>query len=190
MTRDEAKQIVLRIRSLYISQARNLTPADWQTMIDTWAEQFKDDPYEDVNKAVSLYVNKGKQFMPSAPDIINELINIDEPQTRALFERLKRECDKLVNGAEHVVIDDLGGIRRDPTSPTGWRYVTAEAHITTNYTQADFAAMPIELQMYAEDIEGLRALDKEIKSNDFYAYRRFKDRLTYIRSDMKGTDNG
>ena len=167
-----------------MSQSRQYTENDWQTMIDVWFEQFKADTYENVNKALSLYVNKGKQFMPSPPDIISELINIDEPNTRALFERLKRECDKLVNGAEHIVIDDLGGLREDPTSPTGLRYYHPEAHVTTNYTQQDFADMPIELQMYVDDIEGLRAIDREIKSNEVYSYKRFKDRLSYIKREI------
>jgi hypothetical protein len=155
-------------------------------MADTWHEQFKQDSYEDIGKALSIYVNKGKQFMPSVADIINELINLDEPNTRELFKRLCNECRKLTEGAEHVVIDDLGGARRDPTSPTGWRFVTAEAHVTTNYTQGDFAAMPIELQMYVEDIQGLRGVDREIKSHEEWAYKRFRERLPYIREEMKG----
>lgn len=185
MTRDEAKKIVMRVRNLYISQARQYTETDWQTMIDVWYEQFKAETYDDVYKALTMYVNNGKQYIPNVADIINEMINIDEPETAKLFKRLKKECDIIANGIEHVVLDDLGGVVKDPNSPTGWRYIVPEAHVTTKYTQADFANLPMELQIYAEDIEGLRKLNDEILSNERFAYKRFKDHLTYIRNEMK-----
>ena len=185
MTKQETMTIIDRIRKLYISQSRQFTNSDWQSMIETWHDMFRNDTYEDINKALSSYANKGKQFMPSAPDIIKELNDLDDPETRKLFDRLCKECEKLTAGLQHVVIDDLGGMKRDPESPTGWRYVVAEAHVTSNYTQTDFAAMPLELQMFAEDIEGLRALDREIKSNDRFAYMRFKDRISTIRRELK-----
>ena len=186
MTKDETNILIKRIQSLYMAQARQYTDSDWLTMAGVWYDQFKDESYEDVNKALTIYVNKGKSFIPNVADIINELLNLDEPHFRKLFEILKRECDIVANGKEHVVIDDLGGIRRDPTSPTGFRFVTAEAHGTDKYTQQDFANLPMELQIYAEDIKGLEALHKEILSNEIYAYRRFRDHIPSIQQEMKG----
>lgn len=185
MTKAEAGTLIARIRKLYMSQSRNYTNADWQMMTDTWYESFKDEKYADISHALTLYIGRGKQFMPNVPDIIAELTNLDEPRIRALFDRLKAECDKLVNRESHIVIDDYGGIRPDPDSPTGYRYVVAESHMTSTYTQADFANMPIELQIYADDIEGLRALHREIESNEMFSYRRFKERMPYVKQDIK-----
>ena len=186
MTRDDTKRLINKVRNLYIAQARQYTETDWATMIDVWHDHFKDESYDDVNKALTLYVSKGKQFIPNVADIIGELMNLDEPHFRKLFEILKQECDIVANGKEHVVIDDLGGIRRDSESPTGFRFVTAEAHVTDKYTQQDFANLPMELQIYAEDIKGLESLHREILSNEIYAYRRFRDHIPSIQQEMKG----
>lgn len=186
MTKSETLQIVNRIRKLYMSQSRNYTDADWQMMTDTWYETFKDDKYDDVSNAVSLYVSRGKQFMPNVPDIIAEMTNLDEPRIKSLFERLKRECQKAMNDIQHVVVDDYGGIVRDPNSPTGFRYVVAEAHVTSTYTQSDFANMPLELQIYAEDIDGLKHLQAEIENYEGFAYKRFKESMPYLRQEARG----
>lgn len=179
MTRDEAKRIIVRVRNLYISQSRQFTDLDWQAMIDTWHEELKADTYEDVNRALSAYVNKGKQFIPTVADIINELMNLIDPRYKGLFTRLKRECEIMAEGIEHAVIDDYGGIIKDSESPTGYRFVVAEAHMTDKYTQMDFANMPIELQVYAEDLRGLSSLQREIASSERFAFKRFVDHMTH-----------
>lgn len=184
MTREEAKRIISRVRNLYISQSRQFTDLDWQAMIDTWHEELKADTYEDISRALSAYVNKGKQFIPTVADIINELMNLEDPRHRKLFNRLKRECEILTEGIEHVVVDDYGGIVKDPDSPTGYRYVVAEAHMTDKYTQMDFANMPRELQIYAEDIEGLKALQREIASSERFAFKRFVDHMTHYEKGV------
>lgn len=184
MTKEQTLQIISRVKHLYQTQARRLTPADWETMTEAWYQQFANESFENVNKALTSYANRGRQFMPDVPDIIGELLNVNEPYYNKLFNRLKRECEMVANGTEHVVIDDLGGIVKDPTSPTGYRHKVAEAHMTTTYTQSDFANLPKELQVYADDIEGLKALHREIQSNEMFARKRFIDRMPYILQEI------
>ena len=184
MTQDETKAIIKRVRSLYISQARQYKDSDWLAMADAWYDQFQDESYDNVNRALSQYVNKGKQFIPNVADIIGEILDLEEPHFRKLFERLCRECEIINNGLVHVVVDDYGGLVADSTAPHGFRLATAEAHITDRYTQADFANLPMELQIYAEDIEGLRTIGNEINSNKIYAYKRFKDHISHIRKEV------
>ena len=184
MTKEQTIQIISRIRHLYASQSRKLKPADWDAMIETWYLQFVNEPFENVNKALTTYANRGRQFMPDIPDIIGEILNLEEPKYNKLFNRLKRECEVVANGTEHVVLDDLGGLVNDQNSPTGYRFITAEAHLTTTYTQSDFANLPKELQVYADDIEGLKALHREIQSNELFARKRFIDRMPYILQEV------
>lgn len=90
MTKDQAMKIVGRIKHLYSTQARKYTATDWQHMADTWYEQFRGEDYETVNTALTMYTNRGKQFMPDVADIIRETLNIEEPEYNKLFARLKR----------------------------------------------------------------------------------------------------
>lgn len=183
MTKDQAMKIVGRIKHLYSTQARKYTAADWQQMVDTWYEQFKGEDYETVNAALTMYTNRGKQFMPDVADIIRETLNIEEPEYNKLFARLKKECEIVANGIEHIVIDDLGGLRWNDELKREV-YYHPETHKTEVYTQSDFANLPKEIQIYAEDIEGLKALHREIASNEQFARRRFIDRMPYIKQEV------
>lgn len=180
MTRDETKLILDRITKLYMTQSRRLSKYEKISMLDTWAEEFANESYEDVNKAVSLYSKSGKPFMPNVPDIQQALINMEDTEGNRLFNRLARAAEMAANPIEHIVIDDLGGIRWSEEHQRNV-YFHAETHVTTDYTQTDFAELPPELQEYAEDIDGLKHLWREIESNRFYARQRFLDRLPEIR---------
>lgn len=180
MTRDETKLILNRIFKLYITQSRRFTGNEKRDMLNTWAEEFKNESYEDVNKAVSLYSKSGKPFMPNVPDIQQALINMEDTEGNRLFNRLARAAEMAANPIEHIVIDDLGGIRWNEELQRNV-YYHAETHVTTDYTQEDFSDLPQEIQEYAQDIDGLQHLWKEIESNRFYARQRFLDRLPDIR---------
>lgn len=180
MTREETKLILNRIFKLYITQSRRFSSGEKREMLNTWAEEFANENYEDVNKAVSLYSKSGKPFMPNVPDIQQALISMEDTEGNRLFNRLARAAEMAANPVEHIVIDDLGGIRWSEEYQRNI-YYHAETHVTTDYTQEDFSELPRELQEYAQDIDGLQHLWKEIESNRFYARERFLDRLPDIR---------
>lgn len=180
MTRDEAKTILDRIFRLYITQSKNLSASDRRRMLDTWAEEFANESYDDVNRAVSAYSKGGKPFMPNPPDIIQVLISMEDTEGNRLFSRLARAAEMAANPTEHIVIDDLGGFRWNEELQRKV-YYHAESHVTMDYTQADFAELPREIQEYAQDIDGLKHLWREIESNRIYARQRFIDRLPGIR---------
>ena len=180
MTRDDTKRILERICKLYITQAKKLTPSDRMGMIDTWSYEFANDSYEDVNRAVSMYAKMGKPFMPNPPDIQQELISMEDTEDNRLFSKLAKAAEMAANPVEHIVIDDFGGYRWNEELQRNV-YYHAESHVTTAYTQADFSGLPLELQEYAEDIDGLQHLWREIESNKIYARQRFIDRLPEIR---------
>lgn len=182
MTRNETIEILNYLGRLYMLQMKKLTDAEKRSMVDVWADQFHDTPYDKVYRAVRIYANKGKPFLPGPPDIINELIRIDEHGDHKLFNLMREAARMAYEGEEHIVIDDLGGVRRDDSSPTGYRPVPAEAHLTRNYTQADFAALPIEIQEYAEDVNGLKKIHEEIESNPAFARRRFVESMPYMEA--------
>lgn len=180
MTREETKLILNRIFKLYITQSRRFKDGERRDMLNTWAEEFKNENYEDVNRAVSLYSKSGKPFMPNVPDIQQALISMEDTEGNRLFNRLARAAEMAANPTEHIVIDDLGGIRWSEEHQRNI-YYHAETHVTTDYTQTDFSELPQELQEYAQDIDGLKHLWKEIESNRFYARQRFLDHLPEIR---------
>lgn len=183
MTREETKLILNRIFKLYITQSRRFSGNEKRGMLDTWAEEFRNETYEDVNKAVSLYSKSGKPFMPNVPDIQQALISMEDSEGNRLFNKLVRAAEMAANPTEHIVVDDLGGFRWNEELQRKVLY-PAEAHVTTDYTQADFSGLPQELQEYAVDIDGLTHLWKEIESNRFYARERFLDRLPEIRRQL------
>ena len=180
MTRDETKTILNRVFGLYITQSRNLSGNEKAIMLNAWADTFNSDSYEDVNRAVSIYAKSGKPYMPNPADIAQELIAMEDTEANRLFNRLSRAAEMAANPIEHVVIDDLGGFRWNEALGKK-TYFHPETHITTDYTQSDFADLPQELQMYAEDVEGLKRLWEEIQSNWMLARQRFVDRLPDIR---------
>jgi len=181
MTKRETQEVLNRVFRLYMTQARKLPPSDRDAMAQTWFEEFHDTDYPTVLKAVNMYANQGKPFMPNVPDIISEIIRMGEVADNDLFAQLVKAVQLVHEPEKRVVIDDLGGIRYSEEHQR-MVYFPPECHWATNYTQADFAALPYEIQMYAEDIEGLRALKREIDSDYNRARRRFTDALPYIRA--------
>lgn len=184
MTRNEAAAIIDRLGRLYMLQMRKMSREDKRSMIDVWADTFKDTSYDIVLKAVNLYANTGKAFLPNPPDIINEILKMDEGDDSRLFARLVDAAKMVVQPEKHIVIDDLGGYRWSEEHQREV-YFHPECHYTTNYTQSDFTALPIEIQMYAEDIQGLRMLDREIQSDYLKSRRRFLNALPYIRNKLQ-----
>ena len=180
MTKEEAKIIVYRICKLYYTQSRHMTDKDIANMLDTWAEEFKNDSYDDVSRAVSAYSKSGKPFMPNPPDIIQVLIDLEDTDANVLFNKLVKAAEMAANPVKHLIIDDLGGLRWSEEHQRQV-YFPAEAHYTTEYTQTDFAALPKELQEYAESIYGLKRIHNEIESNRTYARQRFVDHLPALR---------
>lgn len=180
MTVEETRLILNRLFKLYLTQSRKLSNGEKRDMLGTWAEEFANEDYEDVNKAVSLYSKSGKPFMPNVPDIQQALISMEDTEGNRLFNRLARAAEMAANPTEHIVIDDLGGFRWNEELQRKV-YYHAETHVTTDYTQTDFSDLPQELQEYAEDVEGLKKLWNEIESNRFFARQRFIDHLPAIR---------
>lgn len=180
MTKDETKIILNRLFKLYLTQSRKLSGRERAGMLETWAYEFRNERYEDVNKAVSFYAKSGKPFMPNPPDIQQELIIMEDSQDNRLFIKLARAAELAANPQEHIVIDDLGGFRWNEELQRN-TYFHAETHVTSAYTQSDFSDLPQEIQEYAQDIEGLKHLWNEIESNRFMARQRFVDRLPEIR---------
>lgn len=185
MTKSEAGIVIRKIRNLYISQMSKYDKWQLEAMIETWRETFKDHTLEEVLRAVNVYANRGKPFAPNPPDIINELIQLEDYGDNKLFNRLREAARICAEGEEHIVLDDLGGIVRDEDSPTGYRTIVAEAHVSRSYTQADFANLPRIIQDYAEDVDGLIAIYHEIESNPAMARRRFADRVPYIKAALE-----
>lgn len=186
MTKKETGTVIDRLNRLYLLQMKKLSKADITAMIETWADVFKDTPYQTVIRAVNLYANSGKAFLPNPPDIINEIMRMDEGSEGGLFRQLCDAVQMVTQPEKRIVIDDLGGYRWDEELQREV-YYHPECHYTTTYTQADFSALPLEIQAYAEDIQGLRALDREIQSDYMRAKRRFIDALPYIRSRLANT---
>ena len=93
MTREETKLILNRIFKLYITQSRRFRDSEKRDMLNTWAEEFANESYEDVNKAVSLYSKSGKPFMPNVPDIQQALIDMEDTEGNRLFSRLARAAE-------------------------------------------------------------------------------------------------
>lgn len=188
MTKSEAGIVIRKIRNLYISQMAKYDKWQLEAMIETWRETFAEHSLEEVLKAVNVYASRGKPFAPNPPDIINELIQLEEYGDNKLFNRLREAARVCAEGEEHVVLDDLGGIVKDESSPTGYRVIPAEAHVSQSYTQADFANLPRIIQEYAEDVDGLTAIYHEIQSSPAMARRRFAERVPYIKAALEGRE--
>jgi len=184
MTKKEAGSIIDRLSRLYMLQMKKLTKHDIMLMVDTWADTFKDTPYQTVLDAVNIYANKGKSFLPGPPDIIAEILRLEERKEFKLYDKLTKAVDTAVNGVRRIVVVDPGGVRWSEAEQR-YMYYHAECAWTTGYTASDFSNLPIEIQIYAEDIDGLRALKNEIDSDPVKARRRFIDALPYIRTKMK-----
>jgi len=192
MTRDETKKILERICRLYVTQARKLTTEQRSLMIKTWSDEFVDEEYSRVDEAVSAYMRQGKPFMPEVADIIN-MLNAQHQGPRdsasgegdRLFDMMARMSEVLAKGLRRTSIVDPGGFRWDAERK---RNVYHHAEVVINnrsYTQYDFAQLPEEIQEYVEDIDGLRAIWKEIDSNRNMARARFVSQLPEIKAEIR-----
>lgn len=184
MTLKETGVIIDKLGRLYMLQMKKLSKRDIAVMAETWAEQFKDTPLDTVLKAINLYANRGKAFLPGVPDIINEIIRMEEMADSSLFTKLSDTARLANEPEERLVLVDPGGYRWSEELQRKVHF-QAECRYVKNYTQMEFSSLPMEIQIYAEDIDGLRAISKEILSDPVKARRRFMDALPYIRNEMK-----
>lgn len=191
MTREDTKRVLDRVCRLYMSQAKKYTAADRKIMLDTWQDTFKHDSYDDVDNAVSRYVGRGSAFMPLAADIVKELTAMDKVQdgkpyteTDVLFAKLVKYSDMLANDKERTSILDPGGPRWSDEYQKKI-YMHPETIVSTkSFTQYDFKQLPAEIQEYVEDIEGLKAIWREIESSREMARRRFEMQLPAIKEEL------
>ena len=191
MTRDDTKRILDKICRLYITQAKKMSVSDRASMVDTWGETFRSNSYDEVETAVNNYVKKGNAFMPLPGDIIKELTAMQKsgggkPYTEVdrLFKRLVNTVDMLANNKERISILDPGGFRWSDEHQRNVYFHAETVQTTRRFTQHDFAALPPEIQEYAEDIEGLKALWPEIQSSREMARRRFEAELPAIKEEL------
>lgn len=184
MTRKETGLIMDRLNRLYMLQMKRLTNDDKHLMLNTWAEVFKDTPYQTVLTAVGVYANKGKAFLPGPPDIIAEILRLEEKEDYKIFDQLVNATNAAAGETKRVVIVDPGGLWYEEEYDRVV-YHHPECVWSTNYTAADFSQLPVLIQMYAEDIDGLKALGKEIQSDPVKARRRFMDALPYLRAKIQ-----
>lgn len=191
MTRQDTKRILERICRLYIIQAKKLSREEISAMVDSWEETFKSDSYDDVDNAVSLYIRGGKPFMPNTADIINIMNAVTSAPSRSsyseadkLFKRLADMADILANNKERRSIVDPGGYRWNEELQRDVYHHPEVLISTKSFTQYDFAQLPIEIQEYVEDIEGLRSIWREIQSNRSMAKRRFEMQLPQIKEEI------
>lgn len=184
MNRKETAAIMDRLSRLYMIQMKKLSREEKASMLETWAEQFKDDPYQTVLDAVNIYANKGKAFLPGPPDIVAEILRLEERKDYKLFDQLESAAKAATSGEPRIVVVDPGGCRWSEEHQR-MVYFHPECRYTTSYTVANFATLPLIIQAYAEDIEGLKAIKKEIDSNRSYARKRFIDALPYLRKNLE-----
>jgi len=184
MNKKETAAIMDRLSRLYLIQMKKLTREEKTAMLETWADQFKNDSYQTVLDAVNIYASKGKSFLPGPPDIIAEILRLEERKDFHLFADLANAVKAATEGQRRIVIVDPGGYRWSEEHQREV-YYHPECQYTTGYTAADFAELPIILQIYAEDVDGLRALKREIDSDYSRARRRFMDALPYLRKSAE-----
>lgn len=191
MTKDDTIKLLEKVSRLYITQARKMSSPEKAAMIESWHETFKSNSYDEVEAAVNNYVKKGNAFMPLPGDVIKELTAVKKtyggkPYTEVdrLFKRLVNTVDMLANNKERISILDPGGFRWDEELKRNVYFHAETVQTTRRFTQHDFAALPPEIQEYAEDIEGLKALWPEIQSSREMARRRFEAELPAIKEEL------
>lgn len=184
MTRKETGLIMDRLNRLYMLQMKRLTDADKKMMLDTWAETFSSTPYQTVLTAVGIYANKGKSFLPNPPDIIAEINRMEERKDMKIFDDLARAAKTAAGETERLVLVDPGGYWYDEKYGRVIQH-HPELAWSKNYTAADFSQLPMIIQLYAEDIDGLRAIHNEIISDPVMARRRFMEAMPYLRARMQ-----
>lgn len=190
MTKDDTIKLLEKVCRLYITQAKKMSSGEKAAMIESWYETFKSNSYDEVETAVNNYVKKGNAFMPLPGDVIKELTAVQrtggKPYTEVdrLFKRLVNTVDMLVNNKERISILDPGGFRWSDEHQRNVYFHAETVQTTRRFTQHDFAALPPEIQEYAEDIEGLKALWPEIQSSREMARRRFEAELPAIKKEL------
>lgn len=192
MTREEAKNIVTVIFKAYRSQAQRMTDDAKRTYLDEMANMFATTAYKDVDEAVRGYMRKGLPIMPNASDIANGLSSVERKDTTGdemLFNKMVRVASVIANNEERISVVDPGGFRWDEEYQRNVYHHAETVITTTRYTQYDFAQLPDEIQMYAEDIDGLRGIHREIVSNITMARKRFVQALPGIRAEIKSKCN-
>ena len=187
MTSKEVKDTIKYLRSLYEESFQGMSAEDWWEMLSTWQRGVGSESFKNVKAAINSYANKNKTKPPTLEDIYKELMNIDEDKYRGLFRTLCRQASLAVNPEEHITILDLGGFRWSEEHQRKV-YYHAETRMGTTYLPQDFTSMPKELQVYAEDLDGLKAIYREAESNKELAYKRFKSRYPGIREELNGKD--
>lgn len=188
MTKTETIRILERVCRLYITQARKLTEEQRAAMIETWASEFRYDSFDAVDRAVNAYMKRGKPFMPDVADIMNAL-NADarRPEARSfgefdkLFNKLAAVARMLGEQEEHQSIIDPGGFRWDAELQRNVYHHPDLIMSRTSFTQFDFSCLPVEIQEYCGDIDGLRGIWSEIQSGREMARRRFETAMPGIR---------
>lgn len=191
MTRDDTRRILEKVFRLYITQAKRISAEERAAMIDSWHETFASDSFDVVSRAVSEYARSGKPWMPNASDIINVITADDDApkqnftETDKLFNKMAALANVLANEREHQSIADPGGFRWDPELKRNVYHHPEVLISETAYTQYDFMQLPLEIQEYVEDIDGLRSIWPEIQSSREMAKQRFKQQLPEIKAKLE-----
>lgn len=96
MTRDEVKQILMRIQVTY----PNWKPSgDIGLVIDVWHEYLAEYPYRDILGAVKAYVMSDTSgFAPSVGQVLAKLKTITEPEAMSELEAWAMVSKALRNG--------------------------------------------------------------------------------------------
>ena len=187
MVQKDLKDTIKYLRSLYEDSFRGMSPDAWWEMLHKWEKGIGKESYKSVRAAINSHHGKGKTEPPTLFDIYRELMNIDEDKYREMFNTLCRQASLAVNPEKHITILDLGGFRW--SDEYGRKvYFHPEAKEGTEYLPQDFTSMPKELQMYAKDVFGLKAIYREVESGKEYAYKRFKERIPGIKEELYGQD--
>jgi len=190
MTREETKKMIERVCHLYVTQARKLSAEQLTAMVDTWADEFRNDDYSTIDRAVSSYMRQGKPFMPDVADIINILnsgtrsSDHTPAESERLFRLMASVADILANNKKRTSMIDPGGFKWDADLQRNVYYHAELLVSTTSFTQYDFAQLPEEIQEYVEDIDGLRRIHREIESNEVMARKRFEMALPQIKAEI------
>jgi hypothetical protein len=188
MNREETKNIVATIFKAYRSQAQRMSDDAKRAYLDEMSQMFASTAYKDVDEAVRVYMRKGMPNMPNPADIANGLSVVERKDTTEddmLFNKMMRVADMIANNKERISIIDPGGFRWSDEEQRKVYYHAETVITTTKYTQYDFAQLPEEIQLYAEDIDGLRSIHREIANNIAMARKRFVQSLPDIRAEIK-----
>lgn len=96
MTRDETKQLLMRIQSVY----PNWKPqAELRFVVETWHEYLSEYTYEQAKIALKAYVlSDNKGFAPSIGELVSHIHNISSPQELNEMEAWALVSKALKNG--------------------------------------------------------------------------------------------